>query len=91
MAGGADEFRSELDGQLDRARRQGRPHAEINAGELYRKVGGYPPKAGQNHSMPICCEVLWQEYRHGNAEIVFQTESGQAPALTIRYILPRPR
>jgi hypothetical protein len=30
-----------------------------------------------------------QEFRKGNAEIIHETDSGQAPALTIRYHLPR--
>jgi len=71
------------------ASNQKRPHVEINAGELHRAVGGYPPKTGQSHSMPSCCEVMRDEAKRGNAEVVFETESGKAPALTIRYYLPR--
>jgi 5-methylcytosine-specific restriction protein A len=63
----------------------------VNAGELHRVVGGYPPKAGEHHSMPSCCEVMRKERTRGNAEPVHQTESGNSPALTIRYNLPRPR
>jgi hypothetical protein len=48
-----DEFRAELHAQIERTSRQGRPHVEINAGELHRKLGGYPPKAGP-HSMRLC-------------------------------------
>ncbi len=85
------DFRDELNAQIERATKQGRPHIEVNAGELHRVVGGYPPKAGEpQHSMPSCCEAMRQEYRRGNAEVVHQTESGNAPALTIRYNLPRP-
>lgn len=85
----SDNFRSELRAQIDRAKKQGRPHIEVNAGELHRVVGGYPPKAGENHSMPLCCNVMRDEMKLWNAEVVFETESGQAAALTIRYHLPR--
>lgn len=83
----ADDFRTELRAQIERAMRQGRPHVEVNAGELHRVVGGYPPKAGQSHAMPSCCNVMRGEMAHRKSEIVYETESGQAPALTIRYYL----
>ncbi len=83
----ADELRPELESQIDRAHRQGRPHVEINAGKLHRKVD--PITVGK--TMPTCCSVMMQEYRRGNAEIIFQPPSGQGPWLTIRYYLPRPR
>jgi hypothetical protein len=35
-----DQFRAELIAQIDRAAKQGRPHVEINAGKLHRKLGG---------------------------------------------------
>jgi hypothetical protein len=47
----AGDFRAELEAQIDRAQKQGRPHAEINAGELHRVVGGYPSAA--DNSMPF--------------------------------------
>jgi hypothetical protein len=84
-----DDFQIELEAQIDRASKQGRPHIEINAGELHRKVGGYPPKAGEFHAMPTCCNAMRQEFSKGKAEIIHETVSGQAPALTIRYYLPR--
>ena len=81
-----DEFRTELRKQLRRARQQGRPHAEINAGELHRTLGGYPPKVGDRAAaMPSCCTVMWEEYRRGNAEIIFQPDRGQGASLTIRF------
>jgi 5-methylcytosine-specific restriction protein A len=85
-----EDFQRELTGQIERATKQGRPHIEVNAGELHRKVGGYPPLAGQSHRMRIGCSVMRDEKARGKAEIIFETASGQAPALTIRYYLPRP-
>jgi 5-methylcytosine-specific restriction protein A len=84
-----DDFRTELNAQIDRATKQGRPHIEINAGELHRTVGGYPPKQGETHSMPSCCGVMREEFKRGRAEIIHETESGNAPSLTMRYTLPR--
>ena len=85
----AEDFRAELQAQIRRASTQGRRHVEINAGELHRTIGGYPPKTGQSHSMPTCCNVMREEYDGARDVIVHETDSGQAPALTIRYFLPR--
>ena len=81
-----DCFGSELAAMLARGERQGRPHVEVNAGELHRLVGGYP-NAGQ-HRMPMCCEAMLTERREGD-EIVFQPEHQSGASLTIRYRLPR--
>lgn len=85
----AADFRTELQAQIARAERQRRPHIEVNAGELHRTVGGYPPKSGVSHWMPSCCKVMRDEFDSSRDEIVHQTESGTAPSLTIRYRLPR--
>jgi hypothetical protein len=84
-----NEFRAELQAQISRAHRQGRPHVEINAGELHRTVGGYPPQGGGSHAMPSCCAAMRDELARGRADIIHETQSGQAAALTIRYYLPR--
>jgi hypothetical protein len=85
----SEDFRAELKAQIDRAINQGRKHIEINAGELHRAVGGYPPLSGKNHSMPSCCGVLRDELSKGNSEIVYATESGNSASLTVRFNLPR--
>ena len=87
----AEDFREELQAQLQRAHKQGRRHIEVNAGELHRKLGGYPPKAGERAAnLPSCCAVMWAEHDRGKAKVVFQTDSGRSASLTIRYRLPRP-
>jgi 5-methylcytosine-specific restriction protein A len=86
----ADNFQTELTAQIERASQQGRPHLEINAGELHRAVGGYPPRGGAAHRMPRCCNVMRDEFRRGEAEVIGATASGDPLALTIRYSLPRP-
>lgn len=80
-----DDFRVELRAQLRRAQRQGRPHAEINAGELHRVIGSYP---GPSHRMPMCCEAMRQEMRHCD-EVVFKPDGGKGASLTVRYVLQR--
>lgn len=81
----AEDFRTELTAQIERASRQGRPHLEVNAGELHRIVGSYPG----DHRMPQCCEVMRREAKRGGGETIFETDSGDGAALTIRYLLPR--
>jgi hypothetical protein len=51
----AEDFQAELRAQIDRASKQGRPHIEVNAGELHGAVGGYP---GPSHRMPQCCNAM---------------------------------
>ena len=84
----ADNFQIELAAQIERAGEQGRPHLEINAGELHRVVGGYPPKGCASHRMPRCCNVMRDEFRRGGAVVI--GENADPPAFTIRYALPRP-
>jgi 5-methylcytosine-specific restriction protein A len=81
-----NEFQSELASQISRASKQGRPHVEINAGELHRTLGNYP---SQSHSMPSCCDAMRSELDLKRDQIIYETESGQSASLTIRYALPR--
>jgi hypothetical protein len=87
----APDFQKKLRKQIGRAEKQGRSHIEVNAGELHRVVGGYPPKAGKQHSMPTCCDVMRQEFKRGNATVIHEPTKGKGPALTICYDLPRPQ
>ena len=81
----ADEFRSEVGAILRAAELQGLQFVDINAGELHRKLGGYP---GGNHQMPNCCQVMEQERRVLD-EIISSPPSGKGASLTVRYRLPR--
>ena len=85
-----DNFQLELAAQVDRAVQQGRPHVEINAGELHRAVGGYPARGGAAHRMPRCCNVMRDEFKRGGAEVIVAAATDDPAALTIRYSLPRP-
>ena len=79
-----EEFRREVRAQIARAEKQGRPHVEINAGELHRLLGGYPG----SHQMPVCCTAMRSEIAAQDLE-VFAPVRGKGASLTIRYFLPR--
>lgn len=84
----AEDFKIELHRIMLDAMKEGRELAEINAGELHRRVGDYP---GKNHRMPVCCEVMRRALATDAGDLVVeQPPSGQGASLTIRYVLPRP-
>ena len=77
-----EEFREEAEAQIGRAARQGRPHIEINAGELHRIVS-----PDQNRH-PMACNAMRQIM--GPADVVIHEPSaGDGPSFTVRYALPR--
>jgi hypothetical protein len=81
-----DDFLSELRSQFRAAQERGARYVTINAGELHRRVGGYPSRSG--HRMPVCCDVMYRERRNGD-EIITAPPKGKGARLTIRYCLPR--
>ncbi len=84
----ADDFRMEMYRMMNEAMREGRETAEINAGDLHRRVGDYP---GRNHRMPVCCEVMRGAFASDAGDVIVEEPpSGQGASLTIRYVLPRP-
>ena len=85
MAPSTDEFREELRSALNEAARLGFVAVDVNAGNLHRRVGGYP---GADHRMPACCEALYSEMGPKD-EVVEQPEGGKGASVTIRYVLPR--
>jgi hypothetical protein len=80
----AADFRVELRHRLQAAQDDGRQHFDISAGELHRAVGGYPEP---DHRVPMCCSVMRQEQRPGDAVVSERPTDG--PRFTIRYRLPR--
>jgi 5-methylcytosine-specific restriction protein A len=80
-----EDFVAELLAQIQRASQQGRPHVELNAGEIHRIVGGYP---SSSHLMPTCCLAM-RKIMHSGDEVVFEPQSGNGASLTIKYRLPR--
>ncbi len=84
----AEDFKNELHRMMLEAMREGKESAEINAGELHRRVGDYP---GRNHRMPICCQVMRAALAPDAGDVILEEPpSGQGASLTIRYVLPRP-
>jgi hypothetical protein len=49
------DFKLELHRIMNEAIHQGKATADMNAGDLHKRVGGYP---GKNHRMPVCCGVM---------------------------------
>lgn len=81
----ADEFRLELSALLAGAQRNSAQYVDINAGDLHRRLGGYP---GSSHQMPTCCSVMDAERRTGDI-VLSSPPSGKGASLTVRYRLPR--
>jgi len=80
----ADQFRTTLNDLLNKERQDGHSAVDVNAGELHRRVGGYP---GPKHSMPVCCSVMKSVAQHVGHEVLFSPPSGKGASLTIRYLL----
>ena len=85
MTGKVEEFAGELRALLDSAEARLLSYVDINAGELHRRVGGYP---GPDHRMPSCCRAMHEQVR-GSDEIRSAPPGGAGVSLTIRYRLPR--
>lgn len=84
----AEDFKNELHRMMLEGMKGGKESVEINAGELHRRVGGYP---GANHRMPICCSVMRGALAGDAGDLILaEPPSGQGATLTIRYVLPRP-
>lgn len=64
--------RQDFEGELQRiptaAAAAGQSSVKVSAGELHARVGGYP---GQNHRMPLCCQVMKDAMRPG--DVVLQS------------------
>jgi hypothetical protein len=80
----AADFRDMLSQLLLEASSAGASHADIQAGVLHRRVGGYP---GTSHAMPVCCDVMPAAMRAGDI-VLSQPPKGKGASLTIRYKLP---
>ncbi len=85
----SDAFRAALRARFDRALAEGRPHVDVQAGELHREVGGLPKGADQ--SMPMCCRVMRREMREGDSILDQPRKGRDGPTVLIRYRLPRTR
>jgi hypothetical protein len=77
-----NDFREELQAQIKRAIGQGRPHVEINAGELHRVVS---PSENRH---PMACAAM-REFQKPSDEVIHAPPAGDGPSFTLRYMLPR--
>lgn len=83
----AEDFKHELFRMMAEGQKAGSEFVEINAGELHRRLGGYP---GRDHRMPNCCQVMKAQLALDYGDVIVdEPPSGQGPTLTIRYRLPR--
>ncbi len=80
-----NDFRAALKSAFEEAERQNLSEIEIDAGELHRKVGGYP---GPHHRMPSCCDAIRAEIRLGDL-VVHSPPKGKGASLRVRFKLPR--
>lgn len=80
----ADQFRAALNDLLNKGRQGGHATVDVNAGDLHRRVGGYP---GPKHSMPVCCSVMKSVAQQVGHEVLFSPPSGKGASLTLRYLL----
>jgi hypothetical protein len=78
-----DLFRQELLAQMGRANHHGRIDVLINAGALYRSLGGYPGSADR---MLLCCDAMEAELKLGDVLLI---ERANGAGMTVRYLLPR--
>jgi hypothetical protein len=80
------EFLAEIRSQMREAELRGDQYLLLNAGEIHRKLGGYP---SVNHQIKPCCDALYDEAKLGRAKVVAAPKRGYGASLTIRYVLPR--
>lgn len=81
----ATDFRRALERVLAESEGGDADYADVHAGQLHRRVGGYP---GPSHAMPVCCSVMRAAMRPGDL-VTAQPPKGKGASLTIRYRLPR--
>ena len=80
-----DDFRRQLAREFKSATEAGRDYIDIRAGNLHKKLGGYPK---HSHRMPACCKAMRAEM--GNDDKVLCSPcSGEGANLEIRYKIPR--
>jgi 5-methylcytosine-specific restriction protein A len=78
-------FHAALDELFHEAERTGRRSVQIRAGDLHKRVGGYP---GPSHKMPQCCRAMRDVMSPGDV-IIQSPPSGSGASLVIEYLLPR--
>ncbi len=70
---------------LRNAQENGYAGVEISAGQLHRRVGGYP---GADHRMPMACSAMRRQLSGDDEELPNSLKKDGA-SYTVRYKLPR--
>lgn len=83
----AEEFREQLFEVFRVAAERRQLFVTVKAGDLHRKVGGYPGRRSQR--MPVCCSVMRGAMLEDDV-VVSEPPKGAGATLTIRYCIPRP-
>ena len=81
----AADFEREVRERWRLAQVEGASYVDINAGEVHRKLGGYP---GPGNAMANCCQVM-ERLREASDQVRESPRKGKGASLTIRYFLPR--
>lgn len=84
----AKDFETEIRNRWAFSHGQGATHLDIEAGELHRKLGGYPASDG-GHRMNNCCQVMKGLMQSGDT-IMHSPTKGAGASLVVRYAIPRP-
>ena len=79
----SDDIANEIIRMQNEARAQGQKKIQINAGELHRRLGGYP---GWNHRMPLVCHVM-DSFLTSRDEIICAPTKGKGASKTNLYYL----
>ena len=83
----ADDFGAALAQLFEEAANAGRGTVVVRSGDLHRVVGGYP---SANHSIPVCCEIMYAEMVDGVDRILAAPPKGKGASLRVEYMLPQP-
>ena len=81
----AEDYRRALQTRFHRAAKRGSAYEIVSAGALYVEAGAKESE----HQMPSCCSIMWQEFRSGYDAVLSSPATGQSPAATLCYRLPR--
>jgi len=87
MPPSTDDFRNALTEVFRSAEHLGLVAVDITAGNLHRRVGGYP---GADHRMAACCNAM-RDMMGSEDEIVAEPPARDGASVRIRYQLPRAR
>jgi len=83
----SEDFKTELYRMMNEALFEGKTTAEINAGDLHRRVGRLPRPQSQNAD--VLRNLLAAFVPEAGDVILKEPPSGQGANLTIRYVLPK--